>query len=254
MRTLGLAMRQSGSEASRPAVSIVVPTYREVRTVPQLIERIERVVRDGALSVELLIVDDDSRDGTVELVESMGRPWVRLLVRRGGRDLSQAVVEGLRQARHDLLVVMDADLSHPPEAIPRMLEALAGGHDFVVGSRYVDGGGTDEAWTLWRALNSRAAKLLARPFTAIADPMSGFFCLHRETFSRAAPLRPIGYKIGLELLVKCHCRSVQEIPIRFATRRLGRSKLSLREQIKYVRHVWRLFLYAYRSRHHPPLV
>jgi len=233
-------------------MSIVVPTYREARNVPQLIERIERVARDADLSVELLIVDDDSRDGTEAIVASMGRPWVRLLVRAGGRDLSQAVVEGLRQARHDVLVVMDADLSHPPEAIPHLLEALGEGADFVVASRYVDGGGTDEAWTLWRALNSRAAKLLARPFTAIADPMSGFFCLRRETFARAAPLRPIGYKIGLELLVKCRCRSVREIPIHFATRRLGRSKLSPREQLKYLRHLWRLTVYTYRSRHRPP--
>jgi dolichol-phosphate mannosyltransferase len=140
---------------------------------------------------------------------------------------------------------MDADLSHPPEAIPSLLRKLDEGADFVVGSRYVDGGVTDDDWGFFRWLNSRVATLLARPFTSLEDPMSGFFALRRTTFARADALNPIGYKIGLELLVKCRCSAVAEVPIAFVDRIHGESKLTLREQFRYLRHVRRLFIYRY---------
>jgi dolichol-phosphate mannosyltransferase len=140
---------------------------------------------------------------------------------------------------------MDADLSHPPEAIPRMLDELGKESDFVVGSRYTEGGVTDDNWGLFRWLNSRVATLLARPFTSIKDPMSGFFALRRVTYSKADYLNPIGYKIGLELLVKCHCQRISEVPIAFADRIHGESKLSLQEQLRYLQHIRRLFLHKY---------
>lgn len=126
-----------------------------------------------------------------------------------------------------------------------MAAALTAGADFVIGSRYVEGGATDEQWGFLRWLNSRAATLLARPFTSAQDPMSGFFALRRETFEQAAPLSPIGYKIGLELLVKCPCRRVHEIPIHFSQRHFGESKLSVKEQLRYLQHVRRLFVFKY---------
>jgi dolichol-phosphate mannosyltransferase len=136
-------------------------------------------------------------------------------------------------------------LSHPPEAIPSLLRKLDEGSDFVVGSRYVEGGVTDDDWGFFRWLNSRVATLLARPFTSLEDPMSGFFALRRTTFARADALNPIGYKIGLELLVKCRCSAVAEVPIAFVDRIHGESKLTLREQFRYLRHVRRLFIYRY---------
>jgi dolichol-phosphate mannosyltransferase len=228
------------------AVSIVVPTYREAENLPHLIDRIDRVRAEHGLDVELLIMDDDSKDGTEEVVAGLYKDWVRLIVRKANRGLSPAVVDGLRAARHDVLVVMDADLSHPPEKIPEMLAALAAGADFVIGSRYVAGGSTDAEWGLLRKLNSKGATFLARPFTRAKDPMAGFFALERRTFARGdAALNPIGYKIGLELLVKCGCRDVREVPIHFTDRKLGSSKLSFKEQLRYLQHLRRLFIYRY---------
>ena len=104
------------------------------------------------------------------------------------------------------------------------------------------GGTTDDDWGVFRWLNSRVATLLSRPFTSIKDPMSGFFALRRATFRKADELNPVGYKIGLELIVKCRCRRVTELPLHFSDRVHGESKLSIREQAKYIRHIRRLFM------------
>jgi dolichol-phosphate mannosyltransferase len=225
--------------------SIVVPTFREAESLPELIDRITALRASEKSILELLIIDDDSRDGTEELVAARALPWVKLIVRTEERGLSQAVLTGLRQARGDVLVVMDADSSHPPEVIPEMLEALKRGADFVVGSRYVPGGTTAEDWGLLRFINSRVATCLARPLTTISDPMSGFFALPRMVFERAEDPSPLGYKIGLELLVRCRCEDVAEIPIRFANRAHGQSKLTLHQQLLYLRHLARLYQFKF---------
>lgn len=232
------------------SVAIVVPTYREVENLPALVSRIGELRRRYELDLELLIVDDNSRDGTRELVDKMALPWIQLIIRTSDRGLSQAVLEGLRRATATTLVVMDADLSHPPEKIVEMLSALNQGADFVVGSRFVRGGSTDDDWGLFRWLNSRVATLLALPLVPLKDPMSGFFALRRETFQKGDPFNPIGYKIGLELVLKCRCETVREIPIHFEDRRLGKSKLSLREQLRYLQHVRRLYIYKFGSFSH----
>lgn len=226
-----------------PATSIVVPTFREAEALPDLIDRVARVRADNGAIEELIIVDDDSRDGTEELIAARTEPWLKLIVRKEDRGLSQAVLAGLRAARGDLLVVMDADLSHPPEAIAEMQKAILDGAEFVVGSRYVPGGTTADDWGLLRFLNSRIATLLARPLTSITDPMSGFFAMPRQVFQRADEPSPLGYKIGLELLVRCHCNNVREIPIHFANRTRGESKLTAKQQLLYVRHLARLYRY-----------
>ncbi len=238
-------MPHAQTVSGKPSLSIIVPTFQEAENLPELIERIERVCDAHGLKAELLIMDDDSRDGTEELIAALQKPWVRLVVRRENRGLSAAVLDGFRLAQHEVLLVMDADLSHPPEKIPELLDALCAGADFVIGSRYVAGGTTDEDWGLLRWLNSKAATLLARPFTSAKDPMSGFFALRRDTLARAASLNPIGYKIGLEILVKCGCRDVREAPIHFSQRRRGKSKLSLREQLRYLQHLRRLAVHKY---------
>ena len=236
---------QRGETGTGPTLSVIVPAYREAENLPALIERVDSVRLANGLNIEMLIVDDDSRDGSEQAVRDAGRDWVRLVTRRAPRDLSGAVIDGLRLAGGDVLAVMDADLSHPPEALPDMLEALRRGSDFVIGSRYVPGGSTDSDWSLSRRLSSRVATALARPFAAVRDPMSGLFAMRRETFARADELDPIGYKIGLELLTKCRCTNVTEIPIYFADRRLGESKFCLREKLRYLRHIWRLLRYKY---------
>jgi dolichol-phosphate mannosyltransferase len=226
-------------------IDVVVPTFREALNIPLLIERLAALKGSHAPHLHLTIVDDNSRDGTEEAIQRLNLPWVSLIVRTTDRGLSSAVLEGLNRTSGDIIIVMDADLSHPPEAIPSMLNEVGNGSDFVVGSRYAEGGVTDDNWGFFRWLNSRVATLIARPFTSISDPMSGFFALRRATYSKADFLNPIGYKIGLELLVKCRCSRISEVPIAFTDRIHGESKLSLREQLRYIQHIRRLFLYKY---------
>jgi dolichol-phosphate mannosyltransferase len=228
-----------------PTLSIVVPTYREAENLPHLIDRIARVKDDCGLELELLIVDDDSQDGTAEVLAARSEEWLRLIVRTADRGLSQAVLEGLREAKGDVLVCMDADLSHPPESLPAMVEQVQQGADFVVGSRYVPGGTTADDWGTLRWLNSGFATLLARPLTRIRDPMAGYFALPRQTYESGRDFDPVGYKIGLELLVRCHCRHVVEVPIHFENRKFGKSKLDFRQQLLYLKHLRRLLIFKY---------
>jgi len=235
---------------SRPStISVVVPTYREAPNLPVLAERLFAALDAAGLTGELVFVDDNSQDGTDAAVQSLGatRP-VRLIVRTTERGLSSAVLAGFAEAKHEVLICMDADLSHPPESVPFLLEPLLRGEaDFVIGSRYVAGGKTDDDWGLFRWLNSKVATLLARPLTTVRDPMAGFFCLHRTTLerARAAGLNPIGYKIGLEILIKSRCDRVAEVPIDFADRLHGKSKLTMRQQIEYLRHLARLYRFRW---------
>lgn len=229
----------------QPAITIIVPTYREVENLPHLIDRVAQVRERHALDIEMLIMDDDSRDGTVEMIASRPEKWVKLIVRTGNRGLSPAVLDGLRIAHGDVLICMDADLSHPPESVPAMLQKLKEGADFVVGSRYAEGGTTSDDWGVLRWLNSRIATALARPLTSIRDPMLGFFALPRATYEAGRDFNPIGYKIGLELIVKCRCERVVEIPIRFENRRFGESKLTMTQQLLYLQHLRRLYIFKY---------
>jgi dolichol-phosphate mannosyltransferase len=224
---------------------VVVPTFREVENIPLLVERLSQVRSDLGDALDVLLMDDDSRDGSAELVERLALPWVRMITRTSDRGLSQAVLDGLRRATGTVLVVMDADLSHPPETLPKMLGELDQGAEFVVGSRFTEGGTTDDDWGVFRWLNSRFATLLAYPLTRIQDPMSGFFMLRRSTFESTNQYNPIGYKIGLELLVKCDCQKVSEVPIHFTDRQLGKSKLSLKEQLRYLQHIRRLYTHRF---------
>jgi dolichol-phosphate mannosyltransferase len=230
---------------SQTSCSIVVPTYREAENLPFLIERVESVRDSHGLDFELLIMDDNSQDGSEKVIEKLAKSWVKFIVRTQNRGLSPAVLDGIRLAKHPIIIVMDADLSHPPETIPKLIYELNTGADFAVGSRFADGGTTDDDWGLFRWLNSRVATLMALPLTTIKDPMSGFFALRRETFAAGKDFNPIGYKIGLELMVKCRCRRIVEIPIHFSDRTRGHSKLSFKEQLKYIQHLRRLYISKY---------
>jgi dolichol-phosphate mannosyltransferase len=229
----------------RLSVTVVVPTYREVDNLPHLITRLEKVRAASGLNLELLIMDDDSRDGSDQLVRDWVLPWVTLVTLKGPRSLSSAVLDGLRRSNREFLVVMDADLSHPPETIPELLQVVMRGADIAVGSRFVEGGSTADDWGLFRWMNSRIATLLALPLTTIRDPMSGFFALRCETLNAAEDLQPVGYKVLLEIIVKCKCRLVVEVPIHFGNRHFGVSKLTLGEQLKYLKHLRRLYTFRY---------
>ena len=224
-------------------VSVVIPAYREASNLVVLIPQIAEVLAAAGLHGEIIVVDDDSRDGTMAVCAELSRTApLRLITRTDERGLATAVVCGLRAARGDVLLVMDADLSRPPEAIPALaVECRKPSVDFVIGSRYASGGSVDQTWSKFRRWNSTIATLLARGLTDASDPMAGFFAIRRATLARGAELRPLGYKIGLELIVRCGCQAVREIPIAFQDRLHGESKLSLAQQWLYVRHLGRLY-------------
>ena len=239
------------SDAERPPrttvpASIVVPAFREAANIPGLVARIHAALSAMGIEWELLIVDDDSDDGSEAVVEELARRLpVRMIVRRDlPRDLSLAVLEGIRLSRFDRIVVMDADLSHPPERIIDLLTALGAGCEMAVGSRYVSGGSVDRKWGLWRFLNSRLATLLARPLVNCSDPMSGFFAIDRRWLPDRKTLRPIGYKIALELMVRGQPR-IAEVPIAFHDRDLGDSKMNWQQQFNYLRHLRRLYQHRF---------
>ncbi len=182
---------------------------------------------------ELIIVDDGSPDGTADLAESYADVHPVRVVRRPGKaGLASAVLAGFAEARGDILVVMDADLSHPPEAVPRLASAIEDGADLAVGSRYVKGGGTAD-WPLGRRVVSRAACLMGNVLVPIRDCTSGFFAI-RKSALEGVSLNPIGFKIGFEVMARGRYRKAVEIPYVFRDRELGKSKFGRREVTQYL--------------------
>ncbi len=209
-------------------ISIIVPTLNEEENIEPLLRQIMRAAPDCA---EIIIVDDGSTDGTRERVRSLAPAFpVRLLERDlPTLGLSGAVVAGARAARGEILVVMDADLSHPPQDIPKLTEPLrAGRADMVTGSRYV-ASGTTPGWPLYRKMMSRIAAGLAYPLTGAHDSMCGFFAIPRATLLQLAPDAASGFKIAFEVIVRGgRGLRVLEVPIAFRDRTRGTSKMNLR--------------------------
>lgn len=228
--------------ATSTPVSVVVPTYREVSCIAALVERVGGVLHSACLDWELLLVDDASDDGIEHLAAELANRWpVRLHVRRcPPRDLARSVLLGFRLACFDRVVVMDADLSHPPECLPDLLAALDGCAEMALGSRYAADGTADSGWSPTRALGSRFATALARPLVTCADPLSGFFAMDRRDLPGCDLLRPEGFKIALEIMALGGLR-VREVPISFQARQVGSSKMTWRVTAKYLRQLFRLY-------------
>ena len=212
-------------------ISVVVPTYNEAGSLPQLTERLAHALAGRAW--ELIVVDDGSPDGTGDIAESLGATHpVRVLRRPARAGLASAVLAGFDQAKGDVLLVMDADLSHPPEVVPALVDAIAAGADLAVGSRYVKGGGTLD-WPLRRRVVSRVACLLGNVLVGVRDCTSGFFALRRAVVE-GVRLNPIGFKIGFEVIARGRYRRAVEVPYVFRDRELGRSKFGRRAVLQYL--------------------
>jgi dolichol-phosphate mannosyltransferase len=223
-------------------ISVVVPTLNEARSVPVLAAAVADAL--AGEEFEVIVVDDDSPDRTWEVAGGLPAALrVRVIRRLGRTGLGSAVLEGLAAAGGDIVGFMDADLSHPAQALPAMVGRIRSGEaDLVVGSRLVPGGGT-EGWPRTRKLTSRLGTLLARPLTAVRDPMSGFL-LFRRSVIEGVRLKPRGYKIGLEILVKGNARRVVEVPIVFRDRTVGESKLGLTQNLEFLVQLAGLYLHA----------
>ena len=223
-------------------LSIVVPTYNERTRLGELVEAVFQVFATHGIDGELVIVDDGSPDGTGALADDLAtRHRIRVVHRPGKLGLGTAVIDGFAAASGEILGVMDADLSHPPSALPRLLAALEGagtageGADMAIGSRYVPGGGVRN-WPLIRRAMSRFACLLARPITPARDATSGYFLVRRHAVE-GVRIAAGGFKICLELLVRGRVESVVEVPYEFSDRAAGESKMSWREATGYL---WQL--------------
>ncbi|MDQ2858300.1 MAG: polyprenol monophosphomannose synthase [Candidatus Eremiobacteraeota bacterium] len=230
--------------------SIVVPTYNEAGGIEKLIVTLSEMFRANGLDGEIIVVDDNSPDGTGTIVDGLiDRFPVRCLHRPGKLGLSSGVIDGWRFARPASQAVgaIDADFSHDAAIVPRMVAALeSGGYGLAVGSRYVKGGGI-ENWPLKRKIASIVACMLAWPLTPIRDITSGFILVKREALDGVA-LDPIGFKIGLEVAAKAHYGKAIEIPYVFKDRVVGESKLNGKEITNYLRQLRRIYAQRYLGR------
>ena len=224
--------------------SIVVPTYNEAGGIEKLVATLDDVFKRNNLDGEIIVVDDNSPDGTGAIVDRLEREGypVRCLHRPGKMGLSSGVIDGWKFARPDsqALGAMDADFSHDANILPRMVDALAsGGYGLAIGSRYVPGGGITN-WPKRRIVTSRVAIALAQPLTPIKDITSGYFLVKREALE-GVELDPIGFKIGLEVIAKAHYGRAVEVPYVFTDRVAGTSKLNQSEIFNYLRQLGRIY-------------
>lgn len=232
----------------------MIPTYNEAENIGELLARIRSSLEEVRGGYEVIIIDDSSIDGTADLAERVGRELgipVRVIVRRGVRGLASAVARGFREAHGEFILVIDADLQHPPEKIREMLSrAVKENLDLVIASRYIEGGGI-EGWGMHRRLLSRLASMVARILIprarGIRDPLSGFFLIRRSSIMNmdldSIESHGRSFKILLEILVKGRIEKVAEHPYIFSPRKRGRSKLGLMESIEFIKQVMELSEY-----------
>jgi dolichol-phosphate mannosyltransferase len=232
-------------------LTMVVPTYNERGRLEELVKALFAAAASHRIDLELIVVDDNSPDGTGELADRLATTRrMRVIHRAGKLGLGTAVVEGFRLASADVVGAMDADFSHPPGVVPRLLAAMrATGADVVVASRYVRGGGTSN-WPLRRRFMSRLACVLARPLSPIRDATSGFFVM-RRVIATGADIKAGGFKICLELLVRAWPIGLVEMPYEFEDRTVGESKMSRREATEFLSQLKDLFLARWSTRRRP---
>ena len=221
-------------------ISIVVPTYKEQENIQTLFERIFKVFKEHKIDGEIIVVDDDSNDGTEETVNKFTeRHPVNLIVRKNEKGLASACIKGFDNAKGDIILVMDADLQHPPEKIPELISAIENGADIAIGSRHVEGGSLGD-WNIIRKTVSWGAGFLANTLFSeiknVKDKESGFFAFKKEVIANV-DLRPKGYKILLEILVLGNYKNVKEIGFTFGLRNAGKSKLGISIIFSYIYHL-----------------
>ena len=226
-------------------LSLVLPTYNEknniTRVINQICHELDRVIPD---KYELIVVDDDSPDGTWEIAESLTAQYSNLTVirRQDERGLATAVIRGWQAARGEILGVIDADLQHPADVLPKLLSAIET-VDIAVASRNIKGGGVSD-WSLIRRLISRFAQslgfiILHEVVSRVSDPMSGYFLVRRNIIS-GRKLDPVGYKILIEILARGAKGKVSEVGYVFKERKKDSSKANLRIYIEYLIHLFKL--------------
>lgn len=229
-------------------VSIVIPTYNERENIKKLVPLLGRILKAAGIKGEIIVVDDNSPDGTGKVLDSLKKKYsfLKVMHRSGKLGLASAVLDGFSVAGGSVLCVMDADFSHPLEKIVELiLPVLKGGADVAVGSRYIRGGGIKK-WHAIRRIISRGATVLVYPLTKVSDPVSGFFAIRRDVLE-GAKINPRGFKILLEILVKGKHSKVAEVPFVFEDRKAGKSKLNMKIMAIYLVQVLSLYKWRFLS-------
>ncbi|MFT3776591.1 MAG: polyprenol monophosphomannose synthase [Minicystis sp.] len=224
----------------------MLPTFNEAKNVGEMIRRLAALL-DGPLggAYELIVVDDDSPDRTWEVAQALTaeHPRLRVMRREAERGLSTAVLRGWQAARGEVLAVIDADLQHPPEITLSLWREIQRGADLAVASRHVEGGGVSD-WSLTRRLLSRGAQLLGLVVLPsvvgrVSDPMSGYFMVRRSAVAGVV-MNPLGYRILIEVLGRGHVGAIAEAGYVFIERSEGESKVTWRQYVEYLGHLFRL--------------
>jgi len=224
--------------------ALVVPTLNEAENIVTVLDRAREALSQLPLAWEILLVDDDSTDGTAETARrySEAHAEIRLVERHAQKGLAGAITYGWKHTDAEVLGVMDADLQHPPELLPELVAQVCQGSDIAIASRYLHRDSM-EAWSLPRRTISRlsvlASKAVQRSGLQVRDPMSGFFVLRRECIE-GIHFQPEGFKLLLEILAKGRIRSVTEIPFKFGTRSGGKSKANCMTAVHYLSLLCRL--------------
>ena len=239
------------SERSRTKLGLAIPTLNEAENMHPLLEGLSVALSRVPIDYELIVVDDDSSDGTAEVTRDYAKrdSRVRVFVRRGKRGLAGAVLYGWAQTDANLLGVIDADLQHPPQVLPKLLEPVMNGNDIAIASRYIsskDNGLND--WNKLRALISRAGTLVTAPLQKkkninVKDPLSGFFVVRRECIE-GLDLQPEGFKLLLDILVRGRIQRPIEIPFHFGLRHAGKSKADFKVAFAYLNLLGKLSRHA----------
>jgi dolichol-phosphate mannosyltransferase len=216
-------------------MTVLVPTFNERENVKNMVSAVDNICKKHGINEEIIVVDDNSSDGTIQIVNNMmgEYPNLRILVRYKDPGLSQSLYFGMINASSDLVQCVDCDFSHPVENIPELYNLVHSGYDMAVGSRYVKGGGTPD-WPLKRRIISFAAAIIGRLLIpCVADSGSGFFLINRKILDNSH-LTPRGFRMSFEILGKAHWNTVQEIPIIFKDRERGTSKLRFKIVCEYI--------------------
>jgi dolichol-phosphate mannosyltransferase len=226
-------------------LALVIPTLCEAENIGRLLNHVRAVLDPLQIPYEILVVDDDSCDGTAAVVAAVAGedPRVRLLVRKGERGLSGAIFHGWQSTDATVLGVMDADLQHPPELLPELISAIKDGRDLVIGSRYTPGGDLGQWNPVRKALSAAAVWVtwpLQRRNLRAKDPMSGFFLVRRRCLPRGG-FQKSGFKLLLEILVRGRIQSVREVPFAFGIRYRGASKANFKVAWDYGLLLMRLY-------------
>ncbi len=233
---------------NNPQISIILPTYNESQNIVNILKSIKENIPKG-ISTETIVIDDNSPDGTGKIVDDyisnikkIAENTIDIIHRTAKNGLSSAILNGIQRSKGDTILVMDSDFSHPPQIIPKMIEAIKHSqYDLVVASRYITGGKI-QGWSIKRKLMSKVATFIAKKGLNVKtkDPMSGFFAFKKNIINELN-FDALGYKFLLELLVKTKGVHVKEIPYTFENRTLGSSKLDSSTIVDYLKSVWKLY-------------